>query len=39
MRTLEAIRESLPAYARDLQLNFGAVLTPAGAPGLTQRQI
>ena len=39
MKTLEAIRESLPAYARDLQLNLGAVLTPAGAPGLTERQI
>jgi alkyl hydroperoxide reductase subunit D len=39
MRTLEAIRESLPAYARDLQLNLGAVLTPAGAPGLNERQI
>lgn len=39
MRTLEAIRESLPAYARDLQLNLGAVLTPAGAPGLSERQI
>jgi len=39
MKTLEAIRESLPAYARDLQLNLGSVLTPAGAPGLTERQI
>ena len=39
MKTLEAIRESLPAYARDLQLNLGAVLTPAGAPGLSERQI
>lgn len=39
MKTLEAIRESLPAYARDLQLNLGAVLSPAGAPGLTERQI
>jgi alkyl hydroperoxide reductase subunit D len=39
MRTLEAIRESLPAYARDLQLNLGSVLTPAGAPGLSERQI
>jgi lipoyl-dependent peroxiredoxin subunit D len=39
MRTLEAIREALPAYARDLQLNLGAVLTPAGAPGLNDRQI
>ncbi|HEV2284487.1 MAG TPA: carboxymuconolactone decarboxylase family protein [Steroidobacteraceae bacterium] len=39
MRTLETIRESLPAYARDLQLNLGSVLTPAGAPGLSERQI
>src|SRR6202008_3333185 len=39
MRTLEAIRESLPAYARDLQLNLGSVLTSAGAPGLSERQI
>jgi alkyl hydroperoxide reductase subunit D len=39
MKTLDAIRESLPAYARDLQLNLGAVLTPAGAPGLSERQI
>ncbi|HYM41244.1 MAG TPA: carboxymuconolactone decarboxylase family protein [Steroidobacteraceae bacterium] len=39
MRTLETIRESLPAYARDLQLNLGSVLTTAGAPGLDERQI
>jgi len=39
MRSLDAIRESLPAYARDLQLNLGSVLTPAGAPGLDERQI
>jgi len=39
MATLESIRESLPGYARDLQLNLGTVLTPAGAPGLTERQI
>lgn len=37
--TLENIREALPGYARDLQLNLGSVLTPAGAPGLTERQI
>src|SRR5437763_14921955 len=37
--TLEDIREALPGYARDLQLNLGTVLTPAGAPGLTERQI
>src|ERR1700693_5376775 len=37
--TLEGIREALPGYARDLQLNLGTVLTPAGAPRLTERQI
>jgi alkyl hydroperoxide reductase subunit D len=39
MNTLENIREALPGYARDLQLNLGTVLTPAGAPGLNERQI
>jgi len=39
MSTLESIREALPGYARDLQLNLGTVLTAAGAPGLTERQI
>jgi alkyl hydroperoxide reductase subunit D len=39
MNTLENIRETLPGYARDLQLNLGAVLMPAGAPGLNERQI
>ncbi len=39
MHTLGTIREALPGYARDLQLNLGAVLTPAGAPGLSERQI
>src|SRR6516164_6579142 len=39
MNTLESIREALPGYARDLQLNLGSVLTPAGAPGLSERQI
>src|ERR1700730_1266563 len=37
--TLESLREALPGYARDLQLNLGTVLTAAGAPGLTERQI
>ena len=27
--TLESIREALPGYARDLQLNLGSVLTTA----------
>jgi alkyl hydroperoxide reductase subunit D len=37
--TLEGIRDSLPGYARDLSLNLGSVLTPAGAPQLSERQI
>jgi lipoyl-dependent peroxiredoxin subunit D len=37
--TLEDIRDALPEYARDLKLNLGSVLTPAGAPGLSERQI
>jgi lipoyl-dependent peroxiredoxin subunit D len=37
--TLEAVRESIPDYARDLKLNLGSVLTPTGAPGLNERQI
>jgi alkyl hydroperoxide reductase subunit D len=39
MITLDAIRDSLPDYARDLRLNLGTVLTPAGAPDLSERQI
>jgi lipoyl-dependent peroxiredoxin subunit D len=39
MRTLESLREALPGYARDLQLNLGSVLTAGGAPGLDERQI
>ncbi len=37
--TLDAIRDSLPDYARDLKLNLGAVLAPTGAPGLNEKQI
>jgi lipoyl-dependent peroxiredoxin subunit D len=37
--SLDAIRDQLPDYARDLKLNIGSVLTPQGAPGLTDRQI
>ncbi|MBS0581259.1 MAG: carboxymuconolactone decarboxylase family protein [Proteobacteria bacterium] len=39
MATLESIRDSLPGYARDLALNLGSVLTPTGAPQLSERQI
>ena len=37
--TLDTIRDRLPDYARDLKLNLGSVLTPQGAPGLSERQI
>ncbi|HUO95974.1 MAG TPA: carboxymuconolactone decarboxylase family protein [Steroidobacteraceae bacterium] len=39
MTTLDSLREALPTCARDLQLNLGSVLTPSGAPGLSERQI
>jgi alkyl hydroperoxide reductase subunit D len=39
MTTLDAIRDSLPDYARDLKLNLGTVLAPTGAPGLSEKQI
>ena len=37
--SLERLRASLPDFARDLKLNLGSVLTPEGAPGLSERQI
>jgi len=37
--SLDAIREAIPDYARDLRLNLGSVLAPTGAPGLTEKQI
>jgi len=39
MKLLEEIRDSLPNYARDLTLNLGTLLSPSGAPGLSERQI
>jgi alkyl hydroperoxide reductase subunit D len=39
MITLEAIRDAIPDYARDLKLNLGSVLTTSGAPGLSEKQI
>jgi lipoyl-dependent peroxiredoxin subunit D len=39
MTTLDTLRDALPDYARDLKLNLGSVLSPTGAPGLTERQI
>jgi alkyl hydroperoxide reductase subunit D len=37
--TLDVIRDQIPDYARDLKLNLGSVLTPQGAPGLSESQI
>jgi lipoyl-dependent peroxiredoxin subunit D len=37
--TLDTIRDSIPDYARDLKLNLGSVLSPAGAPGLSEQQV
>jgi alkyl hydroperoxide reductase subunit D len=37
--SLDAIRDRLPDYARDLRLNLQSVLTPQGAPGLTEPQL
>jgi len=39
MITLDTIRDAIPDYARDLKLNLGSVLTPTGAPGLSEKQI
>ena len=39
MTSLDTLRDALPDYARDLKLNLGSVLSPSGAPGLTERQI
>jgi alkyl hydroperoxide reductase subunit D len=39
MITLDIIRDALPDYARDLKLNLGSVLSTAGAPGLSEKQI
>ncbi len=37
--TIEELREELPSYAKDINLNLGTVLTPEGAPDLTVKQI
>ena len=36
---MDAIRDRLPDYARDLRLNLSTVLTPQGAPGLNESQL
>jgi lipoyl-dependent peroxiredoxin subunit D len=37
--SLDALRDAIPDYARDLKLNLGSVLAPTGAPGLSEKQI
>lgn len=36
---LESLKAALPDFAKDTRLNLGSVLTPEGAPELTQNQI
>ena len=37
--SLSDLRASLPDYAKDLRLNLDSILSEAGAPGLSQKQI
>lgn len=39
MHTIETLRENMPAFAKDIKLNLGIVLTPEGAPDLSLAQI
>lgn len=36
---LETLKSALPDFAKDIKLNLGAVLSEAGSPDLTQKQI
>jgi alkyl hydroperoxide reductase subunit D len=36
---MDAVRDRIPDYARDLRLNVATVLTPQGAPGLSESQL
>ena len=36
---MNALQDRIPDYARDLRLNISSVLTPQGAPGLSEAQI
>lgn len=36
---MEALKQLIPDYARDLRLNISSVLSPQGAPGLTEAQL
>lgn len=37
--TLEALKDSLGDFSKDIKLNIGSILSPEGAPDLTQNQI
>jgi alkyl hydroperoxide reductase subunit D len=37
--SVEALRDRIPDYARDLRLNLSSVLTLQGAPGLSEAQL
>jgi alkyl hydroperoxide reductase subunit D len=36
---MDALRDRIPDYARDLRLNLSSVLTPQGTPGLSETQL
>ena len=36
---MDALKDRIPDYAKDLRLNLSSVLTPQGAPGLTGPQL
>jgi alkyl hydroperoxide reductase subunit D len=36
---MDALKDRIPDYARDLRLNISSVLTPQGAPGLSEAQV
>jgi len=36
---MDALKDRIPDYARDLRLNISSVLTPQGAPGLGESQL
>ncbi len=37
--TLQELKDKIPDYGRDIRLNLETVLTPEGAPGLTETQL
>ena len=36
---MDTLKDRIPDYARDLRLNISSVLTPQGAPGLSESQL